>query len=346
MSDNKLSTKQLQQRHFDEMIDQLFSPIAVQPFNEIQDFSDALDIEAFCRDNNFDRKLYCSITGQPIGTMDDSVIKRLLKTHSRIPSADRLRYAQMGTKDPAWMDTGNLTELSHSDPYGYYVYAASFCLRVHYDSLHENALEAQWKFHVEKVAMYQTLLSVPSDTVIAANAAWRDFLAFVSPSRIKLAFVWPKLGAEFGSLEFANGVAKTLKGLIVSLVMKEIGYGAGFAYYAAQRINDKYKGLSNFRASARINGETESEFYDRTFRSMGIQHKEVDIARSYTGLSEKSQRVRQREIIEDSKISHGRPVVKGSANLSLNVSSGVTDSSGAKQTSFLSLMQSTLKKGV
>lgn len=281
--------KQLAERKMQDAIDAIFTPkdFSYEPIDtSIDNLGSAVDIAAFKQEYSFDGSLYCNITGQHYGTMSDQMINLIIKTKSRIPTLDRLRYGQMGCRAFHWQDTANLNELALSDPYGYYVYAASFALALGQNNrttASKDALAQQWTLHVAKREMHQALLSIPSDLVMQANAAWRDFLAFVTPSRIQHAIIWPQTGAEFASFEFVSTLGKCLREIMLSLIMKDVGNEMGFAIHAIERLKHKYGGFANFRASARIHGETESEWFYRNLRCLDVEHSEPRIAATDTG---------------------------------------------------------------
>lgn len=285
----KQLAKQLAEKRMQDAIDAIFTPkdFSYEPINtSIDNLGTAVDIAAFKQEYAFDGSLYCNITGQHVGTMSDQQINLIIKTKSRIPTLDRLRYGQMGARAFHWQETSNLNELALSDPYGYYVYAASFALALgqnNYTNNNKDALVQQWQLHLAKREMHQTLLSIPSDLVMQANAAWRDFLAFVNPSRIQHAIIWPQTGAEFASYEFVSTLGKCLREIMLSLIMKDVGNEMGYAVHAIERLKDKYGGFANFRASARIHGETESEWFYRNLRYLDVEHSEPRVAKTYTG---------------------------------------------------------------
>lgn len=253
---------------------------------ETEDFVSSIDIDIFT--------IYCSKTGQPIGRRSEQQISMLLSIHGKEKAEELLPFIGSNNIAAHWMrtDSESLTKLAKIDPYGYFVFAASRAMQ--YKAEGWNASEQKWKsaeymqkWNLEKIKLYQIISKHPVETIIYVNSAWKEYLSFINPTKVRrvIQFPYEKL-SDIGRLKNIRAIASSLRDVVKSAVRSVVVSRAHFTYSDAQDALDKLGGHTQFRKQNRLSFMEDTEIAYQELKSLLGSYKHQRIAKSYTGVRE------------------------------------------------------------
>jgi hypothetical protein len=141
--------------------------------------------------------IYCSKTGQPIGTRDHAQLRILQKMYGTEDAAALFEQMEYAGCAAHWLrtDSAALDLLMEHDPRGYFVYAMSLCMQPFYGGY--NSLKHVWEdvnmqrwFQFHKTVLYAATEDWDLASIAEANEALRTFLTIVNPRNVKMALRW------------------------------------------------------------------------------------------------------------------------------------------------------------
>ena len=215
-------------------------------------------------------RIYCSLTGQPIGTRGADNIKLALQIHGVSKYEELVKFNVQTAVAEHWQATAgrDLSKLAEADPYGYFVYAASKAYVRYYKNLVEkkenDTAEAQLQLVKQRIDLWQRVSAYDLETVVRANEAWRNFLSLIDPAYARTLVVFPcHVLADFAKQEVMDFLQYQLSKTLAEIVYKETKYRGRVSVADITRIGDKFHGLSSFRAQQRITGEDDGDLIAR-----------------------------------------------------------------------------------
>src|SRR6185437_14684287 len=154
-------------------------------------------------------RIYCSLTGQPIGTRGADNIKLALQIHGVSKYEELVKFNVQTAVAEHWQATAgrDLSKLAEADPYGYFVYAASKAYVRYYKNLVEkkenDTAEAQLHLVKQRIDLYAKIYAqYDLETIVRANEAWRNFLSLIDPAYARTLIAFPcQVLADFATRE-------------------------------------------------------------------------------------------------------------------------------------------------
>jgi len=237
-----------------------------------QELASAIDVSIIQANSVIDpTRIYCSLTGQPIGTRGADNIKLALQIHGVSRYEELVKFNVQTAVAEHWQATAgrDLSKLAEADPYGYFVYAASKAYVRYYKNLVEkkenDTAEAQLHLVKQRIDLYAKIYAqYDLETIVRANEAWRNFLSLIDPAYARTLIAFPcQVLADFATREVMDFLQYQLTKTLAEIVYKETKYRGRVSVADITRIGDKFHGLSSFRHQHRITGEDEGDLIAR-----------------------------------------------------------------------------------
>lgn len=204
--------------------------------------------------------VYCQKTGKPLGARYENDMEKMWEYfHKRGISQETLTIKFFGSTAvcPMWQDTSkdSLKELQTIDPYGYFVFAASWaCIQnapgyVKFSAKNFRSSVEFTQFQIERILAWQQIQDVPIARIIYLNDLWQKFLACCDTKYIP---IFPFRIDQITQPQLVEKLEHVIVAAISNFNESRLNYALAHTRPKKWTGNDilaKYKGLAMFQTS-------------------------------------------------------------------------------------------------
>ena len=249
--------------------------------DELTSFTDSIEVNSIAMSAAIDPyTIYCSKTGQPIGSCNERTIAMMIKVRENLDdAATMLQFTAQTSIAQHWVDTSpkRLEKLLTIDPYGFFVYAASICIARpkptnEVELREQETANFQQNFLQEKIELYNFLSSkITTDALLAANSAFIRAWDTFDPRRIKMARLIPNNSLrDFMSAEAVASVAKNLGSVIAGLLKADVTRRVQIHPEDIARLKSRLGSVSNFHISSKRQFHDNNEYLEKLLHDFNI----------------------------------------------------------------------------